>query len=48
MENHILQNGMGKDNQIGFTTGGRTEYNHFILQYLVERAHKKEEELFFL
>ena len=27
-----------KDNQIGFTRGGRLEYNLFILQYLVDRT----------
>ena len=41
MEKHIEVNGMGKENQIGFCEGGRTEYNHFIIQYLVERALKK-------
>ena len=29
---------MVKDNQIGFTRGGRLEYNLFILQYLVEKT----------
>ena len=28
------------ENQFGFTGGGRTDYNHFILQYLVVRSAK--------
>ena len=38
IEEHLKQNGMVKDNQIGFTRGGRLEYNLFILQYLVEKT----------
>ena len=38
VEEHLKQNGMVKDNQIGFTRGGRLEYNLFILQYLVEKT----------
>ena len=37
-ENHLLRNDLVKDNQIGFTRAGRLEYNHFIIQYLVEKA----------
>ena len=38
LENHLSINNLIKDNQIGFTQGGRLEYNHFIVQYLVEKA----------
>ena len=37
---------MAKVNQIGFCDGGRTEFNHFIILYLVERARRRGEELF--
>ena len=46
IENHIEINGLAKENQIGFCEGGRTEFNHFIILYLVERARRREEELF--
>ena len=39
MEEHLRDNGMIKDNQTGFTKGGRLEYNLFVLQYLVERTY---------
>ena len=39
MEEHLRGNGMIKDNQTGFTKGGRLEYNLFVLQYLVERTY---------
>ena len=45
VEQHLENNGLIKDNQTGFTEGGRSEYNHLILQYLVERAHQKKEKL---
>ena len=45
VEKHLEINGLIKDNQTGFSEGGRPEYNHFILQYLVERAHQKKEKL---
>ena len=45
IEEHLEKNRIIKGNQIGFTDGGRTEYNHFVLQYLVERAYKKDEQL---
>ena len=46
IEGHIDLNGLAKANQIGFCDGGRTEFNHFIIQYLVERAKRRNEELF--
>ena len=46
IEEHLSKNGMGKENQIGFCDGGRSEYNHFIIQYLVERALKNKEEMY--
>ena len=33
IEEHLKVNGMGKDNKVGFSEGGRTVYNHFIIQY---------------
>ena len=45
VEEHIEINNLTKGNQIGFTDGGRTEYNHFALQYLVDRAIRKKEQL---
>ena len=33
IEEHLERNNVTKDNQIGFTGGGRAEYNHFVLQY---------------
>ena len=33
-----MRYGLVKENQFGFTKGGRTDYNHFILQYLAERT----------
>ena len=45
VEQHLEINGVTKDNQTGFTEGGRSEYNHLVLQYLVERAHQKKEKL---
>ena len=41
VEKHLVRNGVIKWNQVGFTEGGRAEYNHFALQYVVERAWKK-------
>ena len=38
-ENHLIRNNLVKDNQIGFTQGGRLEYSHFIIQFLVEKAY---------
>ena len=40
IESHLRRNGLGRDNQIGFTEGGRIEYAHFILQYMVEDSLK--------
>ena len=45
IEGHLIKNYMVEYNQIGFTKGGRLEYNHFILQYLgetVRKSYKKE------
>ena len=33
---------------MGFTKGGRIEYNHFILQYIVERANRTRSQLIFI
>ena len=38
IEEHLVNSKLVLDNQIGFTEGGRTEYCHFILQYLVEKT----------
>ena len=38
IKEHLARIGLVKDNQIGFTSGGRLEYNLFILQYLVDRT----------
>ena len=43
---HIEKNELVKGNQIGFSQGGRTEYNHFVLQYMVDKALRKRETLF--
>ena len=45
VEKHLVRNGVIKWNQVGFTEGGRAEYNHLALQYVVERAWKKKEKL---
>ena len=45
VEDHLVRNNVIKWNQVGFTEGGRAEYNHFMLQYIVERAWKKKEKL---
>ena len=45
VENHLEINGMTKDNQTGFTEGGRGEFNHFMLQFLVEKAYQRKEKL---
>ncbi|CAL4184386.1 unnamed protein product [Meganyctiphanes norvegica] len=36
IESHLIRNDLVKFNQTGFTKGGRLEYNHFLLQYLVK------------
>ena len=38
MEEHLRNNGLEMDNQIGFTAGGRVEFNHLILQYVVNKT----------
>merc|ERR1719206_1158107 len=47
-ENHLLRNNLIKDNQTGFTQGGRLEYNLFIIQYLVEKAFINKNKLFLI
>merc|ERR1711874_387796 len=42
-EEHLKLNNLIKENQIGFTGGGRIEYNHMILQYIVEKTKKEDE-----
>ena len=42
IEEHLKRNHLVMDNQVGFTKGGRIEYNHFILQYIVEQIYKDE------
>ena len=42
IEKHLVRNKLVRENQIGFTKGGRTEYNHFILQHTVEQVYKEE------
>merc|ERR1711913_60700 len=44
IEEHLRLNKLIKDNQIGFTGGGRIEYNHMILQYIVKKTKKGREE----
>ena len=38
MEEQMVRYGLVKFNQFGFTKGGRLDYNHFLLQFLVERT----------
>lgn len=45
IENHLTRNNLVKESQTGFTKGGRKEDNLFILQHLVEEAHKNKEKL---
>ena len=47
IEEHIRKNNLTKDNQVGFTGGGRIEYNHMMLQYIVEKSlnENKDEQL---
>ena len=45
VEKHLVRNGVIKWNQVGFTEGGRAEYNHFTLQYMIEVAWRKKEQL---
>ena len=42
IEKRLVRNKLVRENQIGFTKGGRTEYNHFILQHIVEQVYKEE------
>merc|ERR1712179_319988 len=43
IEEHLRLNNLIKENQIGFTGGGRIEYNHMILQYIIEKTKKEDE-----
>ena len=45
LESHLIQNNLTKDNQAGFTKGGRIEDNLFILQHLVEKSFKQNKTL---
>ena len=47
IEEHIRKNNLTKDNQVGFTGGGRIEYNHMMLQYIVDKSmnENKDEQL---
>ena len=45
IERHIKVNHLTKENQTGFTKGGRKEDNLFIIQYLVERTFKTNKTL---
>ena len=45
IENHIKRNHLMKENQTGFTKGGRLEDNIFTIQYIAERACRKKEKL---
>ena len=38
IEDHLRRNNLIRDNQTGFTGGGRIEYNHMMLQYIVDKA----------
>ena len=42
IEEHIKRNHLERNNQIGFTGGGRLEYGHFLLQHMVEEAWRKK------
>ena len=48
LENHLIKNNLVKENQTGFTQGGRCEYNHLILHYLVEKAFINKNSLFLI
>ena len=38
MKDHLMNNGMGKENQMAFSEAERMEFNPFILQYLEGEA----------
>ena len=44
IEEHLRNNNLIKDNQVGFTGGGRIEYNHMMLQYIVEKTLNENED----
>merc|ERR1712106_1207774 len=39
-----IEENLVRDNQIGFTGGGRLEFNHLLLQYMLDNVIKKEKE----
>ena len=41
---HLWNNNLIKENQVGFTGGGRIEYNHMMLQYIVEKTLNENED----
>ena len=45
IEDHLERNGEMKENQAGFTEGGRVEDNLFIMQYCVEETYKLKKSL---
>ncbi|MCP4485682.1 MAG: hypothetical protein GY823_14200, partial [Flavobacteriaceae bacterium] len=45
IEQHIKENDEAKETQAGFTEGGRTEDNLFILQYCVQETFKSRKQL---
>ena len=45
IEEHLEKNHLIKENQTGFTKGGKKEENLFILQYLVGKAFKRKKTL---
>ena len=44
IEEHLRNNNLIKENQVGFTGGGRIEYNHMMLQYIVEKTLNENED----
>ena len=45
IEKHIKDNDLGKETQSGFTEGGRTENNMFILKYCIEKSKEMKKEV---
>ena len=42
IEDHLKINNLQKENQMGFTKGYRIEFNHMIIQYLVDGGREKK------